>query len=64
MELLVDDGFEERLEGRVLALEFELEGAGAFDELAEFGIGCSEFAAGFGGGVADGASSIDHDSRV
>ena len=38
VELLIDDGLEQGLEGGVLALEFEGEGADAVDELAEFGV--------------------------
>ena len=38
MELLIDDGLEQSLEGGVLALEFEGEGTDAGDELAEFGV--------------------------
>jgi hypothetical protein len=38
VELLIDDGLEQGLEGGVLALEFEGKGADAVDELAEFGV--------------------------
>ena len=63
VELLVDDRLEERFERGVLAFEFEGEGPGAIDELAEFGVGCGEFAAGAGGIVANGAASIGHEQQ-
>ena len=63
VELLIDDGLKQRLEGRVLALEFQREGAGAAHELAEFGIDRGEGAAGQGGIVANGAASIDHERQ-
>ena len=39
VELLVDDGFDEGFEGGLGAGYAHGEGAGAYDELAEFGIG-------------------------
>ncbi len=46
VELLVDDGFDESFEGRLRVGDAHDEGTGAFDELAEFGVGGGEFAAG------------------
>ena len=46
VELLIDDGLDERFEGRLGAGDAQGEGAGAFDELAEFGIGGGELATG------------------
>ena len=63
VELLINDGFEERLEGRVLALEFEGEGAGVLDEVAKFGIGCGEGLAGESGIVTNVAAAIDHEKQ-
>jgi hypothetical protein len=48
VELLVDDGFKQRLEGRLRAGDAQGEGAGALDEAAEFGIGGGELADGGG----------------
>ena len=64
VEMLVDDGFEKRIEGGVLAFEFQGEGAAALDELAEFGIGRGEGTDGKSGIIANGAATIDHESRV
>ena len=44
VELLIDDGFDEGFEGGLGAGDAHGEGAGALDELAEFGIGGGEFA--------------------
>ena len=52
VELLVDDGLDERFEGGLGAGDAQLEGAGSLDELAEFGIAGGEFAAGEGVVVA------------
>src|ERR1700722_2935773 len=46
VQLLIDDAFDEGFEGRLGAGNAELEGAGAFDEFAEFGIAGCELAAG------------------
>src|SRR6266851_474324 len=45
VELLVDDGLDESLEGRLRAGDAHGEGAGALDELAEFGVGGGELLA-------------------
>jgi hypothetical protein len=42
VELLVDDGFDQRLEGGLGAGDAHGEGAGALDEAAEFGVGGGE----------------------
>lgn len=60
VELLINDGFEQRLKGRVLAFELQGEGSGALDEVAEFRVGGGEVAAGLLSVVADGASSVGH----
>jgi hypothetical protein len=52
VELLIDDAFDQGLEGRLRACDSQGEGAGAFDELTEFGIALSEFAARESGIVA------------
>ena len=39
VQLLVDDRFEQRLEGRGSRIEAQREGAGAIDELGELGVG-------------------------
>ena len=57
VELLVDDGFKQRLEGRLRAGDAQGEGAGALDEAAEFGIGSGEVREG-GGGVVAGRARI------
>lgn len=46
VELLIDDGFDERFEWGLRAGYAEFEGACAFDEFAESGIGGGEFATG------------------
>jgi hypothetical protein len=58
VELLVDDGFDEGLEGRLRAGDAQGEGAGALDEAAEFGIGGGERAAGQRGVIARWARAI------
>ena len=63
VELLINDGLDQRLEGGVLALELEREGAGAAHEIAEFGIHGGEGVAGQCGIVANSAASIDHERQ-
>jgi hypothetical protein len=58
VELLIDDRLEQRIERGVLALEFEGEGPGALDELADFGVCLGELLAGERGIVANGTASI------
>jgi hypothetical protein len=60
VELLINDGLEQRFEGGVLTFEFQREGADALDEVAEFGIGGGEGVESESGIVANGAASIDH----
>src|SRR5215469_14438074 len=54
VELLVDDGFDQGLEGRLCAGEAEGEGAGSLDELCELGVGGGEIGYGLGGVVLGG----------
>jgi hypothetical protein len=54
VELLVDDGFEQRLKGRLGAGEFEGEWAGSGDEFAEFGVASGELLDRQGGVVSGG----------
>jgi hypothetical protein len=61
VELLVDDGFEERFKGGVGGFEAEGEGAGAADEFAELGVRGGEGADGGGRVVARDAASVGHD---
>jgi len=51
VELLVDDGLGEGLEGGLGAGELEGEGAGASDEAGESGVGCGQGADRFRGVV-------------
>ena len=51
VELLVDDGFDERFEGGLSPGDTHGERADAGDELAEFGVGCGEVGKGCGGVV-------------
>jgi len=46
VQLLIDDGFDEGFEGRLRTGDTHGEGAGTFDELAEFRVCGGEFAAG------------------
>jgi len=53
VELLVDDGLDERLEGGLLGGEAYVKGAGFGDEFCEFGVGGGERGRGFGGVVGE-----------
>ena len=46
VQLLIDDGFDEGFKWRLSTGDAHGEGAGTFDELAEFRVCCGEFAAG------------------
>jgi hypothetical protein len=59
VELLVDDALDEGFKGRLRAGDSHGEGAGAFDETAEFGVGGGELAAGEGGVVAGWAWAVE-----
>jgi len=58
VELLVDDGLDQRLKRRLRAGDAEGELAGALDEAAEFGVGGGEFAQGERGVVARRARAV------
>src|SRR5580692_11092183 len=52
VELLIDDAFDECFKGGLRAGYAELEGTGALDELAQFGIGGRKIQTGFRGIIA------------
>jgi hypothetical protein len=58
VELLVDDGLDQSLEGRLRAGDAQGERAGALDEAAEFGVGRGKLAEGGGGVVAGRARAV------
>ena len=62
VQLLINDGLEEGLEGRGSGVEAHCEGAGAVDEAGEFGVGSFEVGYGFVGieGEFAAAAVVDH----
>ena len=62
VQLLVEDGLEERFKGRRRGIEAQREWADAVDEGAEFGVGGLEMGYGFGGieGEFAAAAVVDH----
>ena len=62
VQLLVEDGFEQRLERRRQRVEPEGEGPGAIDEDAEFGVAGAKVGEGFVAveGKLAGAAVVDH----
>jgi hypothetical protein len=64
VELLVDDGFDEGFEGGLGAGYAQGEGAGALDELAEFGVGGGEIRNGFRGIIAGWAWTVERTRHV